>query len=508
MWVDEFMTTASRRCESSDTATREPIPATEPPAPAPVAILGIPFDVVSNEEAVARVQEMVASRQPHYAVTANVDFLVQALCDLELRRIFLEAHLVLCDGTPLVWASRLLGNPLPERVAGADLVPQLIRVAVEKNYRVFFLGGTPDVSAQAVARVQAQYPALNLGHYSPPFGPLLEMNHGEIVRRVRAARPDLLFVSFGCPKAEKWIAMHYRSLNVPVVMGVGATIDFLAGRVKRAPLWMQRMGAEWIFRLLQEPRRLFRRYASDLWHFGLAIVAQWWQTQSRPRRSEAVLRSQTIMVEPTWRRIQAPERLDADAVRRDALLWQKAAGDRRDCLLEMTGTKFIDSTGVGWLVRLQKSLQASGRDLVLLAPSSSVLQVLRLMLLQDFFMIAADAVAARELAEARKQERSAQVTNGAKRPLLWQGEITAANAEAVWQQTRAEINSMSSWRKRWDIDLSQVRFIDSSGLGVMIRAKNYAPRRGARICFWGASPAVRNVLRVSNLESLLLDEVA
>jgi len=114
-------------------------------------------------------------------------------------------------------------------------------------------------------------------------------------------------------------------------------------------------------------------------------------------------------------------------------------------------------------------------------------------------------IEARELIKAREREQSAQVINGARRPLIWQGEITAANAEEVWRQTRAEINSMSSWRKQWIVDLSQVRFIDSSGMGVMIRAKKYAPRRGACVRFAGASPVVRNVLRLSKLESFLLD---
>src|SRR5512147_914178 len=113
---------------------------------APIAILGVPFDNVTVAEAIDSIEQMVASGQPHYLVTANVDFLVQARSDIELRRILFDAHLVLCDGTPLLWASRLLGNPLPERVAGSDLVPLLIRVAVKKAYRLFFLGASPETA--------------------------------------------------------------------------------------------------------------------------------------------------------------------------------------------------------------------------------------------------------------------------------------------------------------------------------------------------------------------------
>ncbi|MEO7676063.1 MAG: WecB/TagA/CpsF family glycosyltransferase, partial [Verrucomicrobiota bacterium] len=204
----------------------------------PIAILGIPFDNVTTAQTVAAIEDMVASRKPHYLVTANVDFLVQARQDVELRRILLDAHLVLCDGTPLVWASRLLGNPLPERVAGSDLVPLLIKLAEKKNYRIFFLGGSLDAAETATANVQKEHPQLAVaGHYSPKFASLLDMDHEEIRRQISEAKPDLLFVSFGCPKQEKWISMHYRSLGVPVCVGVGATIDFIAGKIKRAPKW-------------------------------------------------------------------------------------------------------------------------------------------------------------------------------------------------------------------------------------------------------------------------------
>src|SRR3954470_16695402 len=124
----------------------------------PIAILGVPFDNVTTAETIETVDRMVASRQPHHLVTANVDFLVQAQEDVELRRILFDAHLVLCDGTPLVWASRLLGNPLPERVAGADLVPLLVRIAAARNYRLFFLGGTPESTSAAIARIKAEHP--------------------------------------------------------------------------------------------------------------------------------------------------------------------------------------------------------------------------------------------------------------------------------------------------------------------------------------------------------------
>src|SRR5436190_13600875 len=135
----------------------------------PIAILGVPFDNITTGETIEAIGRMVASGLPHYLVTANVDFLVQAQEDVELRRILFDAHLVLCDGTPLVWASRLLGNPLLERVAGADLVPLLLRIAAQRGYRLFLLGATPESAQRAVTNLYRQHPDLIIaGHYSPP----------------------------------------------------------------------------------------------------------------------------------------------------------------------------------------------------------------------------------------------------------------------------------------------------------------------------------------------------
>jgi len=253
-----------------------------------VAILGIPFHSISLGGAVDRVEAMIAHGGSHYVVTPNVDFLVKAQRDGELRRILVHADLVLCDGKPIVWASRWLGGILPARVAGSDLIPRLLARAEEKGWRVFLLGGSPEVASEAAQQVGAAYPLLReLAHYSPPFLPLGKMDNADIISRVHAASPDLMLVCFGCPKQEKWISQHRLALRVPVMIGAGATIDFLAGRMARAPLWMRRSGTEWLFRLLQEPTRLAKRYGDDFLHFFPAILLQRWrQRPSSPRQKK------------------------------------------------------------------------------------------------------------------------------------------------------------------------------------------------------------------------------
>jgi len=243
-----------------------------------IAILGVPFHALTLGGAVGQVESMVAGGGTHYVVTPNVDFLVKAQRDPVLRQILVRADLVLCDGKPIVWASHWLGGSLPCRVAGSDLIPALLQRAAELGWRVFLLGGSPDVTAEAARRIAAAYPALPaVAHYSPPYRPLADMDDPDIAARVRAASPDVMLVCFGCPKQEKWMSLHCAELGVPVMIGAGATVDFLAGGMARAPAWMQRSGTEWIFRLLQEPRRLARRYADDLVHFLPAILLQRWR---------------------------------------------------------------------------------------------------------------------------------------------------------------------------------------------------------------------------------------
>jgi N-acetylglucosaminyldiphosphoundecaprenol N-acetyl-beta-D-mannosaminyltransferase len=467
----------------------------------------VPFDNVTTEEAIGLIEQMVASKRPHYLATANVDFLVQAQRDTELRRILCDAHMVLCDGTPLLWASRLLGNPLPERVAGADIVPLLIRVAAERGYRIFFLGASPEAAEQAVANLREQYPQLQIaGHYSPPYKPLLEMDHEEIKRRIRAGKPDLLFVGFGCPKQEKWMAMHYVSLGVPVVVGVGATIDFLAGRVKRAPVWMRRGGVEWIFRLAQEPRRLMGRYMTDMWVFGWKIVAQWWRMHSRRKGPAQGQESLAVEDGQVWQEIVMPEQVDMEMVCSHVHLTEQVLAKGRHCLLDMSRVRFVDSTGLGLLVRLQKRLREQNLRLILMAPSNATMRTLTLVHLEELFCVLSDRKTALHWITAETEAGlQTNVWTTAGRDLRWQGEITAANAEEVWRKTMAQLRQLSG-TSPLVIDLSDVTFMDSSGLGVMVRARKAARQQGKHLVFSGLPPIVRNVLRVSRLEEFLLGE--
>jgi N-acetylglucosaminyldiphosphoundecaprenol N-acetyl-beta-D-mannosaminyltransferase len=235
-----------------------------------VAVLGLPLANVTASEAVEQIEELILSGDTHQVATANLDFWLNSLRDVNLHRIIAGCSLVLPDGMPLVWISRLLGNPLKERVSGVDLVPQLAELSARKGYGIYLLGGRPGVAEQATKVLQEAYPGVNIvGHHAPPLADLERMDHGDTLERIRAARPDILLVAFGNPKQEKWIRMHARRLGVPVSIGIGGSMDILVGNVRRAPKWMQRSGLEWLGRTMQEPGRLLPRYARNF--SGLAL---------------------------------------------------------------------------------------------------------------------------------------------------------------------------------------------------------------------------------------------
>lgn len=250
-----------------------------------VAVLGVPFDNLTIREALDAMEKQIEERGFHQVATANVDFVVHAMRDPELQDVLCSCDLIVPDGMPIVWASRLLGTGLKERVSGIDLIPGLAELAARRRYGLYLLGASEDSSRRATEVLQVRFPSLRIvGRDCPPNTPLTEMDHEAILRRIEMAEPDVLLVAMGHPKQEQWLAMHRHRLKVPLCMGVGASLDFLAGAVARAPVWMQRNGLEWLYRTLQEPRRLSRRYLTDAVGLARHLPAQLLAFVMQPRR--------------------------------------------------------------------------------------------------------------------------------------------------------------------------------------------------------------------------------
>ena len=232
-------------------------------------MMGCQIDNLSMEETLQRVDSLIRAGRPHQQVVVNVDKLVKASGDAELRRIINDCDLVNADGMPVVWAARLLGKPLKERMAGIDLFEALMQRAAERGWRVFLLGAREDVVARVRAVYEQKYGGLTIagqgnGYWSAP-------DEETVAEQVAASRADLLFVAISSPKKEQFLGRYQARMHVPFAMGVGGSFDVAAGLVRRAPRWMQRAGLEWFYRFLQEPRRMFRRYFVDdmafLWLF-------------------------------------------------------------------------------------------------------------------------------------------------------------------------------------------------------------------------------------------------
>lgn len=249
--------------------------------PPSVELFGIRLNPVTMAEALSIIDGWIRDDREgeglcHYVTTPNVDHVVLLRDHAEMRAAYANASLVLADGWPVVAASRWLGVPLPERVAGSDLVPALFSAAeLHRPLRTYLLGAAPGVAFRAAQKIHERWPAVQVvGVDSPPLGferdP--ELN-ARILSRIASVQPDLLVIGFGAPKQELWVHKHCHAIESKVAICAGATIDFLAGERRRAPPWMQRMGMEWLHRVASEPRRLVRRYARDavifpqlVWH--------------------------------------------------------------------------------------------------------------------------------------------------------------------------------------------------------------------------------------------------
>jgi N-acetylglucosaminyldiphosphoundecaprenol N-acetyl-beta-D-mannosaminyltransferase len=227
-------------------------------------IAGVLVDRIDREAARTILDGFLVDGARHQVCTVNSDFLAIAQRDASFRETVNRADLAVADGMPLVWLSRLLRAPLPERVTGFDLIGIACELAARSGVGVFLLGAGPGIAARAGQMLQRTHPGLRIaGTYSPPFGPHDTAEERRMVQHISAAGRCLLFVAFGAPKQDRFIRAHLAELDVPIAIGIGGALDILSGTVPRAPGWMQRAGFEWVWRMAQEPGRMWRRYLVD-----------------------------------------------------------------------------------------------------------------------------------------------------------------------------------------------------------------------------------------------------
>lgn len=220
---------------------------------------------VDMKETVGAIEAMIKDGGKHYVVAINVDVVMKIEEDAYLKEITDNADMVLVDGKPLIWISKWHKRPVKAKISGSDLVPILCKVAAKKGHSIFIIGGKDGIADQAKKKLEEKHPGIKVvGTYAPPFGfEKDEQELNKINEIISEAHPDLLIACFGCPKQEKWIYENYQKYDAKVSVCAGATVDFLAGNVSRAPKWMSEHGFEWFYRFLQEPKRMFKRYFID-----------------------------------------------------------------------------------------------------------------------------------------------------------------------------------------------------------------------------------------------------
>ena len=239
-------------------------------------IWNVPFDCVTLSQAVDHIGALIRHRQSSYVITANLNYVMLHHRIAGMDAVTRDAALILADGQPIVWRSKLAEQKLPERVAGSEMIYQLAERASREGWRIYFLGGEPGVAAAASERLAQIYPGLQIaGVESPPFRQLTEDEQAAQDTRIRAAGTDLLLVAFGQPKGERWIHANYQRLGVPVSIQLGASFDFIAGTAQRAPEVWQKIGMEWAYRMFSDPSRLIPRYAGNAMFLLGALIEDW-----------------------------------------------------------------------------------------------------------------------------------------------------------------------------------------------------------------------------------------
>lgn len=477
-----------------------------------INILGVPVDDLNLPETLSRLETFIEdgrnNRKTHQIATVNVDFVVKSQVDPELRYLLQQAELTTADGTPLFWAMQSLGAKLKERVAGVDLVLSLAQKAAEKGYSFFLLGAAPGVAQEAAVELQDRFPGLKIaGVHSPPYQSVLEMDRA-ILDKIRSVRPDVLLVAFGNPKQEKWIAMHAREIGIPVMIGVGGTLDFIAGVRRRAPVWMQRMGLEWSHRLIQEPGRLWRRYVTDLIVFGSAFFKQWWGLR---RLQPAICDSGQVdfQAEQNFSVLQLIGCVRAEQAAELWALGCRALDHSPEICLDLSKLRFLDSSIGGTLLEIARLARKAGGELFVAHPSALASRLLQAMRLDQVMPVYDDLRQAVFKFEQRRSQDRVNDGTPAARTIVLEGVswnvlqaaryLDGSNA-AQFQDLGAQILQNCP---NIIIDFQDTVMITSAGMAALVFLHRQALAQGGALRMANLSSDVQRMFELVRLDKVL-----
>ncbi len=474
----------------------------------PMVLFGIPYHNLTFASTLEWIDELVASEQSKLVATANLDFHRVAAEDPEMQRILFDADIMMADGFPMVKLSSLFGPRLKERVTGSDITPMLAEHAARKGHRLFFLGAAPGVAQQAADILIEKHPDLNVvGCYSPEKADVITMKSEVILQQLEETKPDIMLVAFGAPKQEKWIQMHRHTWKVPVSMGIGGSLDFIAGAQLRSPVWMQKLGLEWLGRMLANPKRLAGRYLYDaLYLLGAISRLTAIRVSARGKLStpldEAPEGKTLLGMESVHARMKSLKTLDEADLEADRL---REFSDGKNLVLMPESTGWLNSVELGVLVLLARELRKQNRTLLVYAPSRRVERLLNAQGLHQCFAIEnkpSDVIRRMELRAAEAISGAVTAPEAGALTLVLPAELTATNKEQVSSRL------FTHWRengrpRKLSVDASATRFIDCAGLSLLVALKNRADEEDVPLSFSGFSATVKQIIKVNNQDQLL-----
>ncbi len=494
-----------------------------------IVILGIPVDNLTMDTAVNRIFSMIddfaEDGRARLVATVNVDFLVNThawfrkhIRHPELLDILRRADMVTADGMPIVWASKLLGTPLMERVTGADLVPRLAEEAAKRKKTIFLLGGKGDVGQKAADLLMEWYPGFEVAGVYSPFvhvegDALLETEAAdeEIVDRINQSKADILLLAFGNPKQEIWFERNRLRLKVPVSIGIGGTYEFIVGSVTRAPEWMQKSGTEWLFRMTQDPKRLIKRYLVGFFKLGFmiwpALLHYRYQTlryhrlhASQPEPQTAELKA----VSGDMKVINFPARVDAPFVKQHGGEMENAIGEAAFMALDFSRTDFIDSSGLGLIVKLWKRGPETKTGVYFTGIHGAVVHFFKLTRLWDLFQKKAYDDLDHLLDNLDREKLLPPffmvVAEKTSRLIVLR---LSGRLDGV-QMTKIEMDAVieNVGGRNCIFDLSGLEFVDGSGIFFFLRIQKALARKGKTCALSNVSDNVLQIFRISKLVHL------
>jgi exopolysaccharide biosynthesis WecB/TagA/CpsF family protein/anti-anti-sigma factor len=497
-----------------------------------IVILGIPIDNLNMDETVERIFKMIddygTDGRPRQVATVNVDFVVNTLTwslgrirHPELIDILRRADLVTADGMPIVWTSRLLGTPLKERVTGADLVPRLAEEAARRNKSIFFLGGRGDIGKRAAEVLKRRYPDLKVAGVESPFvyieGEALADTEEEdkvIVDQINRSGADILLIAFGNPKQEVWFDRNRYRLKVPVSIGIGGTFEFIVGTVSRAPIWMQKTGLEWVYRITQDPGRLWKRYLVGFFKFGVMIwpAVMYYRYKrfilglSSRRDTDGAIKSTAALTsaERSIKVLALPARLDAasvETIRRET--GDDTALKSSNIVLDFSGVSFIDSSGFGFLIGLWRRLNSEGKGIYLMGITPPVEKFLRFNRTWDLF--------SERICKNLNETLTLLEEKGHLPPFYYivepgEGYILLALYGRLDAAQVSGLNFTDITREIGNndciINLTELSFVDSSGLGFFFKIQRHLAGIGKKCLLYGLTDNVKQLFRITKLDNL------